>query len=286
MSDRILKHSINKSESLGKCSIGANLLFDRLLLETDDHGCFDARAKIIRPLIFPLLMDKVQESDIDEWKVELVNASCYKLWQDEDGKKYGMYINFSKYNSLRTIHDAHTPCPPWLLDKNGCDPRISTKSEKPFKKIEEGFRELGEDATYKEIVEKTGASKSTIAKYKKQFPGAGSSNGKDVTDNFEKDWEQYPRKAGDKKKAKSCYLKTVTTPEKRKAFLDKMSAYVASVDDPKYFQHGEKFFRNWESLVVAEKIINQEKQTTEGSKKLEQIERLIKEGPGDNLLEL
>jgi len=67
---------------------------------------------------------------------------------------------------------------------------------------------------------------------------------------FEEDWETYPRKEGNKTKAKACYLKTVTTPEKRKAFLEKMKAYVKSVEEPIYLKHGETFFRNWQALVV------------------------------------
>ena len=39
---------------------------------------------------------------------------------------------------------------------------------------------------------------------------------------FEKDWKEYPRKAGNKRKAESCYLKSVSSEERRKQFLDKM----------------------------------------------------------------
>jgi len=67
---------------------------------------------------------------------------------------------------------------------------------------------------------------------------------------FEEDWETYPRKEGDKIKALACYLKTVTTLEKRKCFLEKMKAYVESVDEPIYLKHGETFFRNWKALVT------------------------------------
>jgi len=67
---------------------------------------------------------------------------------------------------------------------------------------------------------------------------------------FEEDWEKYPRKEGNKPKSESCYLKTVTTQEKRNEFLGKMDAYVKSVDDPTFLKHGETFFRNWKALVV------------------------------------
>lgn len=109
-------------------------------------------------------------------------------------------------------------------------------------------------------------------------------NEKKLNDNFEEDWERYPRKAGNKKKAESCYLKSVTSESKRQAFLAKMETYVASVEDPAYLQYGETFFRNWEPLVIPDKIVPPTKQTT-GSRKLEQIQRLVKDGPGSKLLE-
>lgn len=68
---------------------------------------------------------------------------------------------------------------------------------------------------------------------------------------FREDWGAYPRKDGDKAKAEKCYLKSVTTLEKRKLFQKKMQEYVDSVDNPIYFKHGETFFRNWENLEVS-----------------------------------
>ena len=68
---------------------------------------------------------------------------------------------------------------------------------------------------------------------------------------FREDWGAYPRKDGDKAKAEKCYLKSVTSMEKRKLFQKKMREYVDSVDDPIYFKHGETFFRNWENLEVS-----------------------------------
>ncbi len=71
-----------------------------------------------------------------------------------------------------------------------------------------------------------------------------------VCDNFEEDWNLYPRKAGNKKKARSCYHKSVgNNPEKRKQFLEKMQNYERSTQT-EFLQYGETFFRNWESLEV------------------------------------
>ena len=70
---------------------------------------------------------------------------------------------------------------------------------------------------------------------------------------FKEDWIIYPRKAGDKGKALSCYRKTVGNNLKvnRPLFREKMKVYVESVDDPGYLKHGETFFRNWRDLEVS-----------------------------------
>ena len=68
---------------------------------------------------------------------------------------------------------------------------------------------------------------------------------------FEEDWETYPRKDGNKKKAKAYYLKAITSEAKRLAFQKKMKDYVDSIDNPVYLKHGETFFRDWESLEVS-----------------------------------
>ena len=71
-----------------------------------------------------------------------------------------------------------------------------------------------------------------------------------IKDNFEEDWNLYPRKAGNKIKARVCYHKSVgKDPEKRKQFLEKMQDYVLNTD-AEYLKHGETFFRNWQDLVV------------------------------------
>lgn len=70
------------------------------------------------------------------------------------------------------------------------------------------------------------------------------------TEWFEEDWLSYPRKAGSKPKAKSSYLKSVTSLEKRKQFQEKTKVYLATVRDPQYYKQGETWFRNWEDHVI------------------------------------
>jgi len=122
---------------------------------------------------------------------------------------------------------------------------------------------------------------------------SSSSNKKHIDENFEKDWKRYPRKAGNKRKAESCYLKSVSSEERRKQFLAKMDAYVASVDDPNYLMHGVTFFRNWEDIEIPEKINKSKNKTTVVRHNLDLIKNIdlgeedenkrIQDGNGDNV---
>jgi len=115
MPNRIIKESICTSETLSECSIGANLLFDRLTTKADDHGCFDARVKIIRCGVFPLMMGKVKESDIEKWLNELLSTDCIRTWTHTNGVKYGLFPNFSDHQTVRSLHKRKTPEPPKSL---------------------------------------------------------------------------------------------------------------------------------------------------------------------------
>jgi hypothetical protein len=81
-------------------------------------------------------------------------------------------------------------------------------------------------------------------------PGCQISNQSWKEKAFEEDWENYPRKAGSKKKAKACYLKTISTQKRREAFQWKTFLYVKSVKDPAFLKHGETWFRNWVEHIV------------------------------------
>tara|TARA_R110000744_G_scaffold312156_1_gene419530 strand:+ start:191 stop:1003 length:813 start_codon:yes stop_codon:yes gene_type:complete len=76
---------------------------------------------------------------------------------------------------------------------------------------------------------------------------------------FDEDWASYPRKAGSKSKAKKCYLKSVTSLEKRDEFCRKTKLYITNTD-PVYLKHGETWFRNWEDHAVAETVIHKSKE--------------------------
>lgn len=76
----------------------------------------------------------------------------------------------------------------------------------------------------------------------------GKPEEKNIEKNFDEDWGYYPRKEGNKKKAFACYKKSVgDDPEKRAAFRAKVEE-MKKARTPKYYQHAETFFRNWQDL--------------------------------------
>lgn len=75
----------------------------------------------------------------------------------------------------------------------------------------------------------------------------------DIEEWFEEDWKLYPKK-GHKKTALRHYKRTVNTPEKRELFLDKMTRYVDSVENPQYLKLGETFFNQWPDLEISDQI--------------------------------
>jgi hypothetical protein len=99
---------------------------------------------------------------------------------------------------------------------------------------------------------------------------------------FEQDWKSYPRKAGDKKKAKKEYLKTVFSPASRCDFLVKLKSYVESVNDPTYLKHGETFFRNWRDIEVPEPIAAKPKKKTTERHNLDLLKTIDLGGDNDN----
>ena len=69
MPNRILKESICTSDNIDQLSNLAEIAFYRLIVNCDDYGRMDARAKILKSRLFPL--KDIQESDIAKAMDEL-----------------------------------------------------------------------------------------------------------------------------------------------------------------------------------------------------------------------
>lgn len=111
MPNRFIKESLWSSETLCACSILAQAFFTRLFPFPDDHGCFDARPKILRARLYPLNLADVSDSDIESWLQELIAVDCIRTWV-EAGVRYGYVPSWNKHQQIRSVHSRKTPVPP------------------------------------------------------------------------------------------------------------------------------------------------------------------------------
>lgn len=97
MGERIFRPGIRTSERTANLvrSGGwmAQVFYDWLITLVDDFGRYDARPKILRVEIFPLLLDLVRESHVERCLAECEKASLIRLYA-VDGKPYLELLDF------------------------------------------------------------------------------------------------------------------------------------------------------------------------------------------------
>ena len=77
---RILSPDCCTSQSLAECSLGAQLLLDRLLVQSDDQGRQQADAAVVKATCFPLAPDATPKR-IAAWMAELDRAGMVTLYR-------------------------------------------------------------------------------------------------------------------------------------------------------------------------------------------------------------
>lgn len=107
MSNRILKQDICTSEEVDQLSWFEEVLFYRLIVNADDYGCFDRRAKIIKSALFPL--KEVTTKQIDSAVDRLSTVGLVRVYEVQ-GRPYLQLTTWSKHQRLRTSkHRFPTP---------------------------------------------------------------------------------------------------------------------------------------------------------------------------------
>jgi len=167
MPNRIIKESIWTSPNFNKLSGGAERHFFRCLVAADDYGCFEATTAVLKGKLYPLHLATCA-TDIEKWNQELEKCQLIRLWLAGE-RIYAQFTSWDRHNELLERHTPATPCPPWLLDENGFDPRIATETLQAYKRIAVAINALGEMATYREITKMAQCSMSTLSKYNKQL---------------------------------------------------------------------------------------------------------------------
>ena len=99
MGNRILKQDICTSEEVDQLSWFEEVLFYRLIVNCDDYGCFDRRAKIIKASLFPL-KESVTVKQIDSAVDRLSTVGLVRVYEVQ-GRPYLQLTTWSKHQRLR-----------------------------------------------------------------------------------------------------------------------------------------------------------------------------------------
>ena len=98
MPNRIIKESICCSETIDELSWFEEVLFYRLIVNCDDYGRTDGRAKMLKANLFPL--KNVTERQITEAINSLQSVGIVQVYK-YDRRPYLQIVNWSKHQSIR-----------------------------------------------------------------------------------------------------------------------------------------------------------------------------------------
>ena len=120
MSNRVIKDLIWTSPKLAKCSIISQLHFPRLILLSDDWGCFNTDPEIIKGLAYPKMKQMTPKKILEILK-ELYDGGLLFLWKTGQ-HSWGYWMKWEEHNfssgseynnhGERVKHRRKTPAPP------------------------------------------------------------------------------------------------------------------------------------------------------------------------------
>ena len=200
---RTIKPEFPQSESMGRVSRDARLLFIMLWTIADDSGRARAASRMLASLLFPYDDDAALK--IPEWLMELERQKCVRVYCI-DGNTYLQIEKWTTHQKIDKPSASKLPSPP-------------ERSRKP----REGSPK-GREGSSGDLVPSTKDLGSSIA------------HSRSLTD-FEKFWEEFPKKVS-KGDARKAYAKAVT-----RASPDQILAAAAAYarqrkrEDPKFTQY-------------------------------------------------
>lgn len=99
MSNRILKESICRSETIDELNLFEEVFFYRLIVNCDDYGRYDAREKILKSSLFPL-KDDIGADEINSVLNRLCEIGLIFMYE-VDGKRYLQMNTWLKHQQVR-----------------------------------------------------------------------------------------------------------------------------------------------------------------------------------------
>lgn len=92
MPNRVLR-DWTTSETIDILSLGAEVLFTRLIMKADDYGNYTANIKLLKAALFPL--KNYEDSQVASWVNECAQAKILRIYV-HDGKSYIHIPNFGQ----------------------------------------------------------------------------------------------------------------------------------------------------------------------------------------------
>ena len=123
MPNRIIKESICTSDNIDRLTAFEETVFVRLMVNCDDFGRFDGRAKILSSRLFPL--KDISTEDMEKALSSLVSADLVTVYE-VNGKPYLHLNSWEKHQQTRATKSKY-PAP----DENICNQLISDDSKCP-----------------------------------------------------------------------------------------------------------------------------------------------------------
>lgn len=105
MPNRLLR-DWTESDKINEISVHAERFFTRLIMKADDFGRYSANPRLLKPQLFPLLIDQVREADITRWMAECQKAGLIVLYEVAS-KPYVQIENFNQ--RLRQKTEKYPP---------------------------------------------------------------------------------------------------------------------------------------------------------------------------------
>jgi len=96
MPNRILRDGILTSERVARLGWDEEVFYRRLMSVVDDYGRYYATPMLIRAACYPLMLDKVSDSNVEKWANACQNAGLIQIYVGQDGKKYIQLLDFKQ----------------------------------------------------------------------------------------------------------------------------------------------------------------------------------------------
>lgn len=113
------------SEKVNLLSAEAERLFTRLIMKADDYGGYFADSRRLLPNLFPFLLEKITENEVNKWVSECEKAGLVTVFMYENKK----YLQINDFRQRLDKARAKYPFPPKVIEKEGSSESLDLSTD-------------------------------------------------------------------------------------------------------------------------------------------------------------